>query len=108
MKFFEKWQNAFENRDRDALSDLIDDDFVFVRHQSGSDITKEEMVNIWSSDGPRPRRRNLRILYENDDITVSHSFMDFQSGDTESVMVVMLLKKGKLIRMETGATPITI
>ena len=54
MSFAEKWLNAFNTRDRDALADLIDDDFVFVRHLSGKHIEKEEMVNIWSKDGPRP------------------------------------------------------
>ena len=33
MSFMEKWDKAFESRDRDALSELLDDDFVFVRHQ---------------------------------------------------------------------------
>ena len=41
MKFGEKWLEAYESRDRDLLEDLIDDDFVYVRHQSGKNITKE-------------------------------------------------------------------
>ena len=105
MKFSEKWLKAFESRDRDALGELIDDDFAYIRHQSGKNINKEEILNIWSSDGPRPKRRNYRIIYENDDIAVTHQFIDFPSGDKESVMVVTLLKNGKAIRMETGATP---
>ena len=106
MKFSEKWLKAYESRDRDAFGDLIDDDFAYIRHQSGKEITKDEMLNIWSSDGPRPERRNYRIIYENDDIVVSHQFIDFPNGDKEAVMIVMLLKNGKAIRMETGATPI--
>ena len=105
MKFSEKWKRAFESRDRNALDDMIDDEFLYVRHQSGDSIAKEKMVNIWSSEGPRPERRDYRIVYENDDIVVSHQFMDFPSGDKESVLVVMLLRDGKLVRMETGATP---
>ena len=35
MSFTEKWDKAFGSRDRDALAELLDDDFVFVRHQSG-------------------------------------------------------------------------
>jgi ketosteroid isomerase-like protein len=105
VEFGAKWLEAYESRDRDALGELIDDDFVYVRHQIGKEITKDEMLNIWSSDGPRPERRNYRIIYENGDITVSHQFIDFPSGDKEAVMVVMLLKNGKVIRMETGATP---
>ena len=82
-----------------------DDDLVFVRHQSGSEMTKEEMLNMWTSDGPKPDVNNLRIIYENEDILVTHRFIDFPSGDKEAVMGVMLLKNGKGIRMETGATP---
>ncbi len=105
MKFSEKWQRAYESRDRDALKELLDDDFAYVRHQSGNEINKEEMSSIWSSDGPRPERRNFRVIYENDDVFVSHQFIHFPSGDIEAVMVVMLLKNGKATRMETGATP---
>ena len=39
MSFMKKWDKAFESRDRDALSELLDDDFVFVRHQSGSEMS---------------------------------------------------------------------
>ena len=106
MQFSEKWKDAYDHRDRAAFEDLIDEDFVYLRHQSGKDIPKEEMVNIWTSDGPRPERRDYRIVYENEEICVSHQFIDFPSGDKESVMVVMLLKDGRLIRMETGATPL--
>lgn len=107
MKFSEKWQKAFDNRDRDAFEDIIDDDFAFVRHLSGSELFKEDILRIWTSDGPRPERKNYRIIYENDDIPVSHQFIHFPSGDRESVIVVMLLKNGRLIKMETGATPMS-
>jgi ketosteroid isomerase-like protein len=105
MAFVEDWLKAFNARDRDALAELIDDEFVYVRHQSGNDIAKEEMVNIWSKEGPRPERRDFRVIYENDAVAVTHQFMDFPSGAREAVMMVMLLKNGKLVRMETGATP---
>ena len=61
MPFSENWLKAYNARDRDALAALIDDDFVYVRHQSGKDIAKEEMVSIWSKEGPRPERRNFRV-----------------------------------------------
>ena len=105
MSFTEKWDKAFESRDRNTLSELLDDDFVFVRHQSGKEMTKEDILNLWTSDGPRPEMKNLRIIYENDDILVTHRFINFPSGDKEAVMGVMLLKNGKGARMETGATP---
>ena len=105
MSFTEKWDKAFDARDRDALAALLDDEFVFVRHQSGKEIPKEDMLNIWTSDGPRYVFNNYRVIYENDDIVVTHRFIDFPSGDKEAVLGVINLKNGKGIRMETGATP---
>ncbi|WP_157739043.1 nuclear transport factor 2 family protein [Labrenzia sp. VG12] len=105
MRFSEKWQTAFEARDRPAFCNLIDDDFEFIRHLSGTALGKEEIINIWTKDGPRPERRDYRIVYENDELLVSHQFIHFPNGSSESVLVVMLLKNGKLTRMETGATP---
>ena len=105
MRFTEKWDRAFESRDRDTLSELLDDEFVFVRHQSGTEMSKEEMLNMWTSDGPRPVQNNYRVIYENEDIVVTHRFIDFPSGDKEAVLGVLSLKNGKGIRMETGATP---
>ena len=52
MSYTEKWDKAFDARDRDALAALLDDEFVFVRHQSGKEISKEDMLNVdirWST-----------------------------------------------------------
>lgn len=105
MKFSDKWQKAFDSRDRDAFEDIIDDDFAFVRHLSGTELSKNDIMDIWTSDKPRPERKNYRIIYENDDILVTHQFIHFPGGDRESVIVVMCLRNGKLVKMETGATP---
>ena len=40
-----------------------------------------------------------------DDILITHRFIDYPSGDKETVLGVMLLKNGKGIIMETGVTP---
>jgi hypothetical protein len=47
---------------------------------------------------------NPRCIYENEDILVEHSVMDFPDGTTEAVMAVHTKKDGKIIRTETGAT----
>ncbi|SMP16008.1 nuclear transport factor 2 family protein [Shimia sagamensis] len=107
MTFSQAWKSAFENRDKQALNQLIGDEFRYIRHQSGKDLSKSDIVEIWSSAGPRPVRCDYRVIYENEDVLVTHQFMNFPSGAKESVMVVMLLKDGKLIRMETGATPLS-
>jgi len=48
---------------------------------------------------------NRRLIYENDDIVVSHSILDGPSG-RNAVMLVRLVKDGKFIRAETGNTPL--
>jgi hypothetical protein len=45
-----------------------------------------------------------RCVYENDDIMVQHSFMSYPDETKEAVMLVAMLKDGKIVRMETGAT----
>ena len=42
MSLYEKMKTASENRDVDAYLECIHDDFVFVRHQSGAEMSKEE------------------------------------------------------------------
>ena len=46
----------------------------------------------------------VRIIYENDEIGVEHSFVTFKDGNTEAVMGVFKFKDGKVISFETGAT----
>ena len=85
MSFTVKWDKAFESKDRDGLSELLDDEFVFVRHQSGKEISNEDMINMWTSNGPGVTHGNYRVIYENDEIVVTHRFIDFKSGDREAV-----------------------
>jgi hypothetical protein len=45
-----------------------------------------------------------RCVYENEEIMVQHSFMSYPDDTKEAVMLVAMLKDGKIVRMETGAT----
>ena len=45
-----------------------------------------------------------RIVYENDEIGIHHSFVTFKDGNTQAVMAVYKYKDGKIISLETGAT----
>jgi hypothetical protein len=53
-----------------------------------------------------PRTENQRIIYENDEIGVVHSFVTFKDGSRQAVLIVYIIKDGKIIRSETGATNI--
>jgi hypothetical protein len=47
-----------------------------------------------------------RRLYENSEIIAERSFMKFPDGTSEAVLIVNHVKDGKILRFETGATPI--
>lgn len=51
-----------------------------------------------------PITNNYRILYENDEIYVTHTIVRFKSDDNiQGVMSFLKFKDGKLFRHETGA-----
>ena len=108
MSLYEKMKTASENRDVGAYLECIHDDFVFVRHQSGAEMSKEEWTPMLTAmmQSDKLEINNQRCIYENDEILVTHSMMNFPDGTSEAVMVVNQLKDGKVIRVETGATPI--
>jgi hypothetical protein len=51
-------------------------------------------------------RDKIRVIFENDEIGVEHSFVSFNDGNTEAVMAVFKYQDGKMISLETGATKI--
>ena len=101
-------EKAMEDRNAEAWTDLLHDDFEFVRHQSGSSMNKAQVIEMMrgfmASEAVQEHSR--RCVYENDDVLVIHSFMDFADNSSEAVLVVYTKKDGKLVRSETGATPI--
>ena len=92
-----------------AILACLHDDFVFVRHQSGTEVTKAEWMPTVTAmmESSSLEFSKQRCLYENSEIMVEHSFMKFPDGTAEAVLVVNHIKDGKIIRVETGATPIT-
>jgi len=108
LSVFEKLEAATVNRDADAYIDLMADDAVFVRHQTGETLNKEQMSEMvrrmLASGGTTFEKR--RCIYENDDILVVHSVNDYPDGTREAVLGVYTLRDGKVVRFETGATPL--
>ena len=108
MSVFEKWLKGVEDRDADALIGLLHEDFEFVRHQSGASLNKAQMSEIMRqmvSNNVVPKAQ--RCLYENEEVLIDHSVIDFPDGTTEAILRCSLLKDGKMIKSETGATPIS-
>jgi len=55
-----------------------------------------------------PTSENNRVLFENDEVGVTHSIVHFANGSTsEAVLSFLQFKDGKILSMETGATPLS-
>ena len=50
------------------------------------------------------KRDKIRILYENSDIGVEHSFVSYNDGNRQAVLAFYTFKDGKIFTVETGAT----
>ena len=106
MSIHDKLNASMDSRDVSSYLDLIHDDFVVVFHKSGNQFSKSEwseMVTGMMANDKFVQETN-RCIYENDDILVRHNLMSYPDGSREAVMLVAMIKNGKIIRMETGAT----
>ena len=104
MSILEKYNKAMSEKDEAAMKEILHDDFKFTMHASGNILTKEDVIK-WAM-GDDINREKVRIIYENDEIGVEHSFVTFKDGNTQAVMAVYTFKDGEIASMETGATNI--
>ena len=106
MTLYEKLEKTFDDKNVEAYLDLLHDDFVVVFHKSGNSFSKSEwgemITGMFAND--KFIRDSSRCVYENDDIMVQHMFMSYPDDSKEAVMGIAMIKDGKVIRMETGAT----
>ena len=102
MSILEKYNKAMSEKDEAAMNKIIHDDYKFTMHASGNVLTKEDVIKWAMSDDIN--REKVRIIYENDEIGVEHSFVTFKDGNTQAVMGVFKYQDGKIISLETGAT----
>ena len=108
MSIYKAWSTAAENRDAEAMIACLHDDFTFVRHQSGTTMNKSEMAAMLRSfmSSELVVMHGQRCLYENEEVMVEHSVMDFADGSREATIAFNRLKDGLIAHTETGATPI--
>jgi len=102
MSLLEKYNQVFMNKDEAGMNEVLHDDYTFTMHASGNVLTKQDVIKWAMSDDIN--REKVRILYENDEIGVEHSFVNFSDGNTQAVMAVFKIKDGKIFSLETGAT----
>jgi len=106
MKLHNKLERAIANRDIDAYLNLLHEDFTVTFHKSGNSFSKEEWASMVTGTLANEKfiHESSRCVYENNDILVQHNFMSYPDETREAVMLVAILKDGKIINLESGAT----
>ena len=106
MSIYEKMSAARKNKNIEEYASLLHEDFKFISHQDGSTMDKtafvEKTAKLMASGSLRIQQQ--RCIYENEDILVTFTLLDFPDETREAVISVNLLKGGKIIELETGAT----
>ena len=92
-------------KDESAMNEIFHDNYRFTMHASGNVLGKADVIK-WAMSGDINKEK-VRILFENDEIGVEHSFVTFNDGNKEAVMAVYKYKDGKIISLETGATKLS-
>jgi uncharacterized protein (TIGR02246 family) len=108
MAIYEKIRAAWDARDPEAYLALMDESCEFVRHQSGHVMTKADMADMFRRmmASEKMKISDHRLIYENDDILVTHTINDYPDDTREAVLLAYTLENGKIVRVETGATPL--
>ena len=106
MSLNEKLSQSMSDRNVSDYLDLLHEDFVATFHKSGDTFSKSEWAPMVAGmmENEKFIRESSRCVYENDDVLVMHSFMSYPDDSREAVMMVAMLRDGKIISMETGAT----
>ena len=103
MSILEKYSAAIKNKDERTMNELLHNEFKFTMHKSGNTLSKGDIIK-WAMSGDI-KQDKTRIVYENDEVGVHHAFVTFDDGNVEAVMAVYKYNDGKIMSLETGATP---
>ena len=94
-ELWKTWQEGFANKDSSKLAEFLTDDFQFVSARRTMD--KQEALDWTAEGGFQTAMDNLEVLYENDDVAVTHHSANSTLGD--GVVVALYTKKdGKISR----------
>ena len=104
MSILAQYNKALKEKDEAAMNEVLHDDYKFTMHSSGKVLTKSDVIAWAMSDDIN--REKVRVIYENDEIGIEHSFVTFKDGNVQAVMAVLKYQDGKVIEFETGATNI--
>ena len=102
MSILKRYTDAIDKKEEATMNELLHDDFKFTMHSSGNVLSKSDVIGWAMTDDINSDKD--RIVYENDEIAVHHSFVTFNDGNTQAVMSVFKIENGKIVSLETGAT----
>jgi len=102
MSILTRWGKAIETLNEDEMNACLHDDYKFTLHSAGKILTKKEVIK-WAMSGDIIRK-NVRILFENDEVGVEHAFVSFLDGNTQAVLAFLTYKDGQIFTAETGAS----
>ena len=102
----DEYFTAWDNLDIDGYLACIHEDYEITFHATGKVMRLEEFSSQIGSMMVSAKFENRRLIYENEDILVTHSITTFGDGSREAVLQSTLKKDGLLWRAETGATPL--
>ena len=105
MSILKRYTDAINNKDEATMNELLHDDFKFTMHKSGNSLGKADVIK-WAMSGDINQDK-VRVVYENDEVGIHHSLVTFNDGNVEAVMAVYRYKDGKIVSLETGATPMS-
>ena len=104
MSLLKKWGNAIESRNESSMNDCLHDDYKFTLHSAGKILSKAEVIS-WGMSGDI-KRKNVRIIFENENVGVEHAFVYFEDGNKQAVLAFFTFREGKIYTLETGASNI--
>ena len=105
MSLLKRYTDAIDKKDEATMNELLHDDFKFTMHKSGNSLGKADVIK-WAMSGDINQDKT-RVVYENNEVGVHHSLVTFNDGNVEAVMAVYRYKDGKIVSLETGATPMS-
>ena len=108
MSIYKTQETARKNLDIESYAATLHDDYEFISHMDGMVMNKEKAMEMFSylMDNDTFVTHEPRCLFENDEAMVTHAVMSFPDGTREAVLAFHKIQDGKVIRMETGATPL--
>ena len=62
MSLLQKWSQAIDDSDANAMSELLHDDFEFTLHSAGKILSKQDVID-WVASGDVVTSNNLSLIH---------------------------------------------